>query len=127
MAGFNFKARAKEATTLSDLMKEREKIKVGELISDKTLQGTVTITDFDLVAGGRDGATYPIFIYKEDDSKFFSGGYILNKIVNDWIEGHEGDIHATREDFRNSGGVKIKLGRGETKSGNNITTVEILD
>lgn len=127
MAGFNFKQTAKEAITLSDLMKGREKIKIGELITDEKLKGIVTLIDFDLVAGGRDGATYPIFIYKEDDSKFFSGGFVLNKIVNEWIEGHEGDIHATRQEFREFGGLKVKMARGETKSGNNITTVEILD
>lgn len=124
---FNFKESAKKATTVSDLMEGREKIKVSDIIGDSVLKGEVTLTNFDLVNGtDKDGQsiTYPIFTYKEDDSKFFNGGYVLNKVVQQWISDFDGDVEKCRAEFVQSGGVAIVMNAGQTKNGHNIVNVE---
>lgn len=118
----NFKQAAIQQTTLSELMGEREKIDTDGVISH--FPEGITIVNFDLI--DLSGKTYPILIFKEDDTKFLNGGMVLKKIVDAWLEGYDGDLTACNDDLRACGGVKIRLEKSRTKSGNNITTVKVL-
>lgn len=117
----NFKQKAKDAIVLSDLMNGRTKLSTDEIIA-KFPQG-FTISDFDIINDGK--SEYPVFTVKEDAGICFFGGAILNSMVTAWCEGYE-SLEKCREDFRAEGGVPIKLYTGRTKSGNNLTKVEIL-
>lgn len=118
----DFKAVAKKATTLSDLMNDREQIKNDDLI--KKYPDGVTITKFDVAV--IDDKQFPVFIFKEDPTKFFNGGAILMKIVDEWIKSYDGDIDGASDDLASCGGIKIRLYSDKTKKGNNITRIEIL-
>ena len=119
---FNFKQSAEKITTISKLMEGRTKAKTREII-DKFPDG-ITITGFDLVNGAK--GQYPVLIFKEDDTKFFNGGLVFTKIVNEWLSAYDGDIAKCNKDLLDFGGVAVKMEIGTTKSGNNITKVTIL-
>lgn len=125
---FDFREQAKNATVISDLMEGRDKIKVSDIVDDEVLKGEIILTDFDIINTVNDkgeAISYPVFTYKEDDSKFFNGGYVLNKIVNMWIDKFDGNVDSCREAFRASGGLAIKMSAGKTKNSHNIINVEI--
>ena len=124
---FNFKESANKATIVSDLMEGREKIKVSDIIEDEVLKGQVTLTNFDIVNGtdkNGNSITYPIFTYKEDESKFFYGGYVLNKVVQNWINEFDGNVENCRDEFSKSEGITIVMTSSKTKNGHNIVNVE---
>lgn len=111
----NFKKFAKSQTVLSDIMESRTKV-------DKT-DGVVTIVDFDIVSG-KNGEAYAICAI--NDHQFINGGFVLTKIFTGIVTEYDGNIDLAREDYRNSGGLKVKLSRERTRTGNNITRVEVL-
>ena len=112
----NFKKIAKSATVLSDIMEHRTKVKKQE--------GEYHIEDFDVIVNEK-GEQYVICAISE--SEFINGGFVLNKIFNEFIAMNDGDITGTREEFRKSGGIKVKLTKSETKTGKSLTKVEVLD
>lgn len=111
---FNFKSVAQNATTLSDIMNERVKVK-------KT-DGEYTIVDFDIVTVK--GSTYVVCAI--NDKEYINGGMVLTRVFQDIVACFEGDIEAAREEYKQSEPLKVRLTRGETKEGKNITTVDIL-
>lgn len=114
---------ARKATTLSPIMAGKEKIQMDELI-DKYPEG-VTVTGFDIINTNTD--TFPVFVFKEDDSKFAFGGTILHNILDDFVAYYDGDIEKTSNELANSGGVKLKFYKSRTKTGNNVTLVDVID
>ena len=86
----SLRERAIEMTTLSPLMTNREK---GD---QKTLIGEViTIKDFDFVdMTGEDGENhFVVYHIEEDDKRFFMGGKVLTKTLEDLeTEGYGNDI-----------------------------------
>lgn len=118
---FNFKAAAQAATSLSDLMSNREKRSTDEMIS-KYPDG-FTITDFDMIGTGDD--EYTVFVIKEDPGIFFYGGTILKKMVNAWLAGFD-DIETCREEFKKDGGLPIRMTTGKTKDGRMVTKIDVL-
>ena len=97
---------------------------------DKT-DGVYNLLDFDIVTlNGIDPKTgrpkVPYAIFAISDTEFINGGEILTKVAKAFVDNMGGDIEAAREAFRNSGGMKVKLKKGLTASGNNITKVEVL-
>ncbi len=114
--GFDFKQAAIDATTLSELMTDRQKVSTDDII--KNYPEGVTIVGFDFVEG-KDGS-YPIFIFTEAPKCFFSGGVVMAKIANKWLANFDDDIDACNKALAESGGVKMKLEHGRTKNGNNI-------
>lgn len=117
-----FSSIAKKATSLSPLMNGREKIGVDELIA-KYPNG-ITLTEFDIITTGVD--TFPVFLFAEDDTKFSFGGTVLHNIIEAWVTDMGGDIEATSKELKSEGGVKMKFEKSRTKTGNNVTLVEIL-
>lgn len=111
----NFKNFAKSQTVLSDIMESRVKVSKQD--------GTIKIVDFDIVSG-KNGEAYAVCAINE--GQFINGGFVLTKIFTGIVAEYDGDINQAREDFRESGGLKVKLTRERTRTGNNITKVEVL-
>ena len=119
---FNFKQAAIDATTLSELMTDRQKVSTDDII--KQYPDGVTITAFDFV-DGKDGQ-YPIFLFSESPKSFFSGGVVLAKIANKWLAAFNDDIDACNKALSESGGVKIKLENSRTKNGNSLVKATVV-
>lgn len=111
----NFKKIAQEQTFISTIMEGRTKV-------EKT-DGVVTIYDFDIVPSKK-GEAYAVCAIS--DKHFINGGYVLSKIFKAIVDEFEGDVDAAREDFRNSGGLKVRLEKSRTQDGKSITKVEVL-
>lgn len=111
----NFKELAQKQTVLSSIMENRTKVSKKD--------GVYTIYDFDIVPGKKNDFYAVCAI---SDSEFINGGFVLTKIFQSIVDEYGGDIDAAREDFRCSGGLRVRLEKGETKDGNSITKVEVL-
>ncbi len=120
---FNFKQAAIEATTLSELMVDRQKVTTDEII--KHYPEGVTITAFDFVQG-KEGDDYPIFLFAESTKSYFSGGVVLKQIAKKWLSAFNDDIAKCNEALAASGGVKIKLENSRTKKGNNLVKATVV-
>lgn len=120
---FNFRQSATDATTLSELMNNRDKASTEYMIENYP-QG-FTVMAFDHIQTS-DGAEYPVFNIEEDNTIFYAGGSILNKITHQWIDGFGGDIAQANHDLQETGGLAIKLEESRTKKGNSLTRVVIL-
>lgn len=118
-----FASIARKATTLSPMMEGRERMGIDELIAN--YPDGVTITAFDMISTGAD--SYPVLNIAEDSNVFVFGGAIMNNIVHDWLEHFEGDIDTANNALAAAGGVRVKFAKSRTKSGNNLTTVQVLD
>lgn len=119
----NFRKLARKATTLSELMENREKIQTGEVII--SFPDGITLNAVDVIKTS--DAEYPVFTFLEDSNRFYCGGFILSKIVDTWLEEYNGDLGMLNHDLAESGGVKVKLTETKTRDGkNNITEVEVV-
>lgn len=118
----NFKSIAQKQTALSHLMENRTKISTADLIAN--YPDGVTITEFDFVV--IDGNSFPVLVFAEDNTRFFFGGYILNKIFNEFVTQGGGDITGTSDDLKSSGGLRVKMKEGKTKANKSVTMVEII-
>lgn len=119
----NFRDLARKATTLSELMENREKIQTSEVI--KNFPDGITLNAVDIVK--MSDTSYPVFTFLEDSHRFYCGGIVLTKIVGTWIKEYDGDLGLLNHDLAESGGVKVKLKETKTRDGkNNITEVEVL-
>lgn len=112
---FNFKKIAQQETTISDIMQGRTKVQKSD--------GTVHIEDFDIVSNTK-GEAYAICAI--NDSHFINGGFVLSRVFTAIVEEFEGDKERARYEFRESGGIDVKLTRKKTQAGHDITTVEVL-
>lgn len=122
-----FAEAAKKATTLSILMEGREKTSVADIVY-KHPDG-ITIMAADIISGVNDKGepySYPVIVYKEDETKYLNGGTVLNRVVEEWLSLVDGDIEAMNEGLRQDGGVRVKLESGRTAAGRNITKVIVL-
>ena len=118
-----FAAIAKEATSLSEIMKGKNKVDVDELYGEE-----ITITGFDfLTMTDKSGEQkeFAVCTYAEDTEAFFFAGTVLTKICKAWVSDF-GSPEEASEELAAEGGVVIKMDKGKTKNGNKITTVEIL-
>lgn len=122
MAKTNFREIAKKATELSELMNGREKIETGELIR-KYADG-VTIMSVDMIETA--DATYPVILIKEDDTVFYTGGIVLKKIIDQWLDMFDRDAEKCSEELTKYGGVMVKLEETKTKKNQNVTKVTVL-
>lgn len=120
---------AQQKTCLSPLFANRTKIKTDEVI-EKYPDG-ITLMKFDIITApsSKDPNridTYPIFTINEDESVVLFGGKVLYKLAQSWAELYEGNIEEASRDLSAGGGCKIKLVKGITRAGNNVTRVEII-
>lgn len=120
----DFSAIARDVLSLSSLFVDREKISTEDLI-DIWPDG-VTFNRFDLI-NDKCGRSVPVFTLAEDDTIFYFGGSILNKIVHAFIQKYNGDIPACQKAFEISGGLHVKLSFVTSKSsGFQYVNVEVL-
>ena len=119
----NFKEIAIKESTLSHLMIGKEQLKTEDVLNEP-----ITLTEFDIVAiNGKKTTLYPVFLVKEKPDHYLNGGFILMKFAQAWAAAAGGDVETASNELKRAGGVKIKAVASRTKSGNNLTTVEILD
>lgn len=114
---------AHKATSLSELMEGRDKIGVDDVMAQ--YPDGVTIIGFDIITTNLNN--YPIIVFAEDKTKYMNGGAILGNICEEWAKAYEGDIDAASKALNAVGGVHVKFSKSRTKSGNNITLVDIID
>lgn len=120
----NFKEIATKELTLSSLMVGREQIKTDELVGHD-----VTIMEFDFATlTDKDGEqkSYPVVLFKEYPDHYYNGGALLTKLCIAWASACSGDAEAASDALKKSGGVQIRFKSTKTKSGNNLTSIEVL-
>lgn len=118
MAQNIFAQSAKEALGGSKVMQNRTKIGTNDLIA--LYPDGITVTEFDFIAKS-DGTGYPVFAYAEDNTRYFNGGALANKVATKWAAMFDGDIEVASESLKANGGCKIKLSNQKTKTGRTIT------
>lgn len=119
----DFRAVAINELTLSPLMVNREKISTEELIGE-----TVTIVAFDFanITDKGEDKTYPIMIFAEYPDRYYNGGTLLLKLCAAWTAAAGGDVETASDALKKQGGVKIRFRSTKTKSGNNLTSVDVV-
>ena len=122
MKNMNLRTLAMESTQFSELTLNREKIETDDII--KNYPAGITIIGFDFVQTVKD--RYPVIVYAEDEKKFFFGGYLFTKLFDYWIEKCEGTVEEVNEYLKETGGLKMRIFKTRTKSGNSLTNFEIL-
>ena len=123
MAKINFKKMAQDELSLSPLMAGRDQIKTEDLIGQ-----TVTVTGFDFATITDKGVekTFPVLLLKEYPDRYYNGGALLSKLCRCWADAYDGDIEAASDDLAAEGGVQLKFTATKTKSGNNLTAVDVV-
>lgn len=111
----NFKKIAQRETVISEIMEGRQKV-------DKK-DGIVTIVDFDIVSN-KDGESYAVCAI--NDTEFINGGTILTNIFIAIVREFNGDVNQAREEYAQSEPLKVKLTKAKTKSGRDLTKVEVI-
>lgn len=120
----NFKEIASRELTLSPLMVNRQQKKTDDLIGQE-----VTVTEFDFASitdKSGETKTYPVLLLKEYPDHYYNGGALLMKLCMAWTGAYDGDIEKASEELKNSGGVRLRFRSTKTKSGNNLTSVDVL-
>lgn len=120
------KERAKEVTSLSELMTGREKGATSDLINQKL---TVQAVDLTRLLNNNTGEfeDVPVIIFKEIADKFYFGGTVWKQIIESWVEMY--DTTTPLKDVNNdlqAENVVVEITSGKTKKGNNITRIEVL-
>lgn len=120
----NFKKIASRTLSLSHLMEDREQMKTEQLIGTE-----VTVTDFDfatIVDTGGVQKTFPVLIFAEHPNHYYNGGALLSKLCIAWAAEFEGDVEAASDALHNAGGVKLRFSSTRTRSGNSLTSIEVI-
>lgn len=120
----DFRNMAKRQTTLSEVMTDRNKITTEKVI-EKYPDG-ITIVAFDYIQSKKSKGKYPVFNYAEDPTVFCNGGTVLDRIFSDFVAAMDGDVKAASDELRRQGGLQVRLSKGETKSGDELTLVEVI-
>ena len=123
MAKINFKKMAQDELSLSPLMAGRDQIKTDDLIGQ-----TVTVTGFDFATITDKGVekTFPVLLLKEYPDRYYNGGALLSKLCKCWADAYDGDVEAASDDLAADGGVQLRFTSTKTKSGNNLTAVDVM-
>ena len=124
MAKFNLRNAAKEVTTFSELMNNRQKIDTADLVGKE-----ITIRDFDMVSDNK-GKPFIIYIMDEYENSFAFGGQVLTNMFAELIQQY--GLEDVRKEVQENG-LKVKLSTVQSKSKNSdngmynsYTKVEVL-
>lgn len=125
----DFKKIALDATTMSELMNERDKMDTEELI--KKYPNGVTIDFIDNVNMQQEDGEENVWIFvtEEQPNKFTFAGFVLAKIFNNILNEFEGDYAEMIETYNSAlkeDKLRVKLERAKTKSKREITKVTVL-
>jgi hypothetical protein len=123
MAKINFKKMAQDELSLSPLMAGKTQIKTDDLIGETV---TVVAFDFATITDKGEEKTFPVLLLKEYPDRYYNGGALLSKLCRCWAEAYDGDIEAASEDLAADGGVQLRFSSTKTKSGNNLTAVDVV-
>lgn len=123
MAKINFKKMAQDELSLSPLMAGKTQIKTDDLIGETV---TVVAFDFATIIDKGEVKTFPVLLLKEYPDRYYNGGALLSKLCRCWAEAYDGDIEAASEDLAVDGGVQLRFSSTKTKSGNNLTAVDVV-
>lgn len=122
----DFKKAAQAASSGSFIQEGREKIKSDLLIA--AYPGGFTIDGADILQSmtpAGESKEYGIFSIAEDPLHYGNAGKILTNIIKEWMDGYE-SAEAMSKDLKASGGVKVKLEKKFTQSGNTYISVTVL-
>lgn len=122
MKNMNLRTLAMESTQFSELTLNREKIETDDII--KNYPAGITIIGFDFVQNTKD--RYPVIVFAEDEKKFFFGGYLFTKLFDYWCGQCQGTVEEVSDYLKETGGLKMRIFKTRTKSGNSLTNFEIL-
>lgn len=118
-----FKDIAVKELSLSPLMAGREQIKTDELIGKEV---TVYAFDFATITDKGVEKTFPVLLLKEYPDKYYNGGALLMKLCEAWAAACDGDVEEASNELEAEGGVRIHFSARKTKSGNNLTAVDVI-
>ena len=118
----NFREIASRTLSLSELMTGREQLKTEQLVGQEV---TIIAFDFATITDKGEEKTFPVVIFKEYPEHYYNGGALLSKLCAAWTA-ECGDIETASQALEESGGVKIRFRATKTKSGNNLTSIDVL-
>ena len=118
-----FRDIAVKELSLSPLMAGRDQLKTEDLIGQ-----TVTVYAFDFATINDKGVekTFPVLLLKEHPDNYYNGGTLLSKLCTAWASEFDGNVEAASEALSAEGGVQLRFTATKTKSGNNLTAVDVL-
>ena len=119
----NFRDIAISTMSLSELMAGREQVKTDEIVGKEL---TIVAFDFATITDHGEEKTFPVILFKELPDRYYNGGALLSKLCTAWAAECDGDISAASTALEDEGGVKVRFRATKTKSGNNLTTMDIL-
>lgn len=120
----NFKKIAVSTLSLSPLMAGRDQLKTDDVVGEEI---TIIAFDFATITDEKgEEKTFPVLNLAEYPNHYLNGGCLLNKLCKAWANAYDGDVEAASNDLANEGGVKICIRNGRTRSGRNLTTVDVL-
>lgn len=125
----DFKSVAQKCTSLSPIMENKDKMTTEEVLRNSADNNGLTIIEADVVPMvNKQGVTQdvPVVVFAEYPDKFYFGGYVLNKIVTEWLEGYGGDTTCMSDDLKSSGGVKMTFTKSRTKGGNDCVVASVV-
>ena len=119
----DFRKIASKELSLSPLMANRTQIKTEELIGK-----TVTIIGFDFAHMVDKGVekTFPVLLLEECPGRYYNGGCLLAKMCEAWANEFDGDGEGASDSLADYGGGKVEFRTSKTRSGNNLTTINVL-
>ena len=118
-----FLAIAQDTLSLSKLMSARNQITTEEIIGEEL---TIINFDFATITDKGEEKTFPVLIFAEHPECYYNGGALLSKLCQAWASEYDGDIEAASDALEEAGGVKVKFRSTKTKSGNNLTSVDLI-
>lgn len=118
-----FKDIAVKELSLSPLMAGRDQIKTDDLIGKEV---TVHAFDFATIIDKGVEKTFPVLLLKEYPDKYYNGGTLLMKLCEAWAAACDGDVEAASNELEAEGGVQLRFSARKTKSGNNLTDVDVI-
>ena len=120
----NFRKIAIDELSLSPLMAGREQKKTDDLVGKEV---TVVAFDFATITDSNgEEKTFPVLLLEEYPEHYYNGGALLSKLCQAWAAAYDGDVEKASADLAEAGGVKLKFKATRTKSGNNLTSVEVM-
>lgn len=118
-----FKKIAIDELSLSPLMAGREQLKTDDLIGQTV---TVIAFDFATITDKGEEKTFPVLLLKEHPDHYYNGGTLLSKLCTAWADEFDGDVAAASEALEEEGGVQLRFTATKTKSGNNLTAIDVV-
>lgn len=119
----NFREIATSELSISQLAAGRTKINTQDLIGKEL---TIVAFDFASITDEGEEKAFPVILFKELPANYYCGGFMLQKLCSAWAAEYDGDIESASNDLGQSGGVVVRFKATRTKTGNNLTTIEVV-